>query len=321
MNTKYKIEDFTAEDRYGYDVFIGVEPDPHEPRTSSDDVWEPHEQEWVKSCERMFHDGYLYRRPMPLGNAAGQPPEWRLVGWDEPMQVGDQEFHEGTWKDVAAVFFSLRKSSPHIMANISSPECRAVRRRVTAAVSEPSAAPQETVPAAPIEPPEPPSGPTICQECHNPSNLIVHQSGKNVCMPCARILALADAHTKFALCPKCGASRHCRHCEPEPKLCGEWVFVKDETPPDGEDVLCELVDGGLFKSHTLVWKNKPKWTGVLCWLRLFPEPPPPPVPEHPCCEEWAGFEDYYGANATPRADIMRFKLCPFCGTPRPAKTP
>ena len=94
------------------------------------------------------------------------------------------------------------------------------------------------------------------------------------------------------------------------KVCGEWVMWKDQPPPEDDDVKCQLTSGDIFLKHCLVITNWPP----LRWLRLFPEPEPPPLPQKDCCDGWAIYK--YRERDLPSDSKSRY--CPFCGRPRPA---
>ena len=320
---KTKLEDFTAEDKYGYELFSGADSKRFEPRQVYDHFWDPALDQWIvlsedpKKFSSPFHPQYFYRRQLPLGNAPGAAPEWRLVQWQEQFQDGDQFTRNGVnWE---AVYCILKPATPKGWLDRGT-GIIAVRRRVAAAA--------EAAPAAPA------------------------QATTDLGWPYGAQRAADNA--SFTCCPKCGGPRHCRVCEPTEPTASQRFYAccRREFQKRGWDTtllpldftvaqLCDWItalapelkvrgewvdkpipsDGRRFDVQTNtgyvgIVDGMPSNGEIVKWLRLFPKPAPPPLPApEPCCAAWRDWED---TKPTVPAICGPVKMCPWCGKPRPS---
>ena len=292
-------------DFYGYQKIAFQDRVAAQPARLGDTYWR--DGRWFQQGrDPLWHPdvGAVYRRPLPLGNAPGAAPLWRLVQWQEQIQPTDDITYDGVhWVQAGpatspcGVGYYIEHGS----------EMRAVRRRVATAT--------EAAPAAPAQRSADNASFACCPRCGGPRHCRVCER-EGLWISAEAILAgfqqrgwdttlLPLDFTVAQLCDWITA------LSPEPKACGEWVLTKDKTPPlelldQNLNVIMAGGSDGCFCGYAV--RDTPSL--FRAWLRPFPKPAPPPLPApEPCCDEWdADLDKEYGP----------FKFCPDCGKPRPA---
>ena len=379
----------TAEERYGHEIITrenipdGVPKDGEwEELTTSHDpgwkgVWKRLSNTSGRTFKQFFHDYEFLvalRRPLPLGNEAGKPPQWRLRGMEEHLWLTDEAFDGPTnrWCQLESESY-FAPTVKHFLEIW--PETKSIRTRIHATPLAPPPLP-EPLPCQcgsqdiVVKHQDADNGIAVCQACgrHGPAE---HSSAAAILawnetagIPCSANIILESRKSFY--CLGCGQPLFCRQCEPEPReqrkpldlfdsCCREhfkklgWDvrnLVNDFTVGDLAEWIASLLNGerklkvygewvteitasGVsdldgYEVFDVIHKNgyTSRWTGkgirddwrdLTAYLRPYPKPSPPPVPEQPCCQEWA---DEVKRNPCV-VNNTKIRYCCYCGKEHP----
>jgi hypothetical protein len=323
---KTTLEHFTAEDRYGHDVFQGgtEASERFSNQMFPDEFWSVDAGKWVvgKSTSPFWSD-LIYRRPLPLGNEAGKPPQWRLRGWREAMQKGDFALTHAIFFPVDQAYGDQWIGKTPAELSMADHTLRAVRCRISAEEPKLVALCAQLLPSGYTCGKTPGhAGPhqwndgsthwpralsdSCAQEAGYPDKAL---EPKLDCLICTTPIyadsvqvVTVGGHKLHTACFERCASILTEHPKQLP-VSGQWVLVKDELPMLDTGTYDVLQFNGRTTSASSNWIHRSP-NVAFAWLRPYPRPEPPQVPVKDCCGDWCRLEpenkNIYG-------------YCPFCG--------